>query len=149
MHSLFNILYTLCLQEWSCRDHQTWKLIISYSKAFKSFSHSWKLASDATSGSFEPKCNKHNLNKTEKVSLANKNRPGGDLEKICWMEMSMCLQISFELSNTETKKRNQEHLQLGKEDEHRSGKSCRRCCAGGDNKNSADVVGVFLLLQQM
>lgn len=34
---------------------------------FKSFSHSWKLASDATSGSFEPKCDKHNLNKTESL----------------------------------------------------------------------------------
>lgn len=28
-----------------------------------------------------------------KVSLANKNRSGGDLEKIYWMHMSMCLQI--------------------------------------------------------
>lgn len=96
MHSLFNILYTLCLHEWSCRDHKTWKLIISYSKLFKSFSHCWKFASDATSGSFEPKCDKHNLNKTESLlskKKPNKNRPGGDLEKIYWMEMSMCLQI--------------------------------------------------------
>lgn len=92
MHSLFNILYTLCLHEWSCRDHKTWKLIISYSKVFKSFSHSWKFASDATSGSFEPKCESITSTK-EKVSLANKNRPGGDLEKIYWMEMSMRLQI--------------------------------------------------------
>lgn len=92
MHSLFNILYTLCLHEWSCRDHKTWKLIISYSKVFKSFSHSWKFASDATSGSFEPKSESTTSTK-QKVSLANKNRPGGDLEKIYWMEMSMCLQI--------------------------------------------------------
>lgn len=92
MHSLFNILYTLCLQEWSCRDHKTWKLIISYSKVFKSFSHSWKFASDATSGSFELKC-ESTTSTEQKVSLANKNRPGGDLEKIYWMEMSMCLQI--------------------------------------------------------
>lgn len=55
----------------------------------------------------------------------------------------------LELSYTETKKRNQEHLQLGKEDEHRTGNSCRRCCPGGDNKSSADVVGVFLTLQQL
>lgn len=92
MHSLFNILYTLCLHKWSCRDHRTWKLIISYSKVFKSFSHSWKFASDATSGSFEPKSESTTSTK-QKVSLANKNRPGGDLEKIYWMEMSMCLQI--------------------------------------------------------
>lgn len=52
-----------------------------------------------------------------------------------------------ELSNAETKKRNQEHLQLGKEYEHRTGNSCRKCCPGGNNKSSADVVGVFLVLQ--
>lgn len=73
MHSLFNILYTLCLHEWSCRDHKTRKLIISYSKVFKSFSHSWKFASDATSGSFELKCESTTSTK-QKVSLANKKQ---------------------------------------------------------------------------
>lgn len=57
----------------------------------------------------------------------------------------------LELSNAETKKRNQKHLQLGKEDwaGNRTGKSCRRCCPGGDNKSSADVVGFFSVLQQL
>lgn len=147
MHSLFNILYTLCLHEWSCRDHKTWKLIISYSKLFKSFSHCWKFASDATSGSFEPKCDKHNLNKTESLlskkqkqnQKQTRRRLGKDL-------LNGDVHVSsdlLELSNAETKKRNQEHLQLGKEDEHRTGNSSRRCCPGSDNKSSADVSGVF------
>lgn len=55
----------------------------------------------------------------------------------------------LELSNAETKKRNQEHLQLGKEDEHRAAKSCRRRCPGGDSKSSADVVGLLLVLQHL
>lgn len=95
MHSLFNILYTLCLHEWSCRDHQTWKLIISYSKVFKCSNPSptagsWPVMQQV--GALNPSV----INTTStklKVSLANKNRPGGDLEKIYWMEMSMCLQI--------------------------------------------------------
>lgn len=53
----------------------------------------------------------------------------------------------LELSNAETKKRNQKHLQLGKEDW--AGNSCRRCCPGCDNKSSADVVGFFSVLQQL
>lgn len=36
---------------------------------------------------------KHNLNKTESLLSKKKTRPGGDLEKIYWMEMSMCVQI--------------------------------------------------------
>lgn len=54
----------------------------------------------------------------------------------------------LELSNAETKKRNQEHLHLGKEDEHRAGKSCKRCCPGS-SQSSADVVGLLLVLQHL
>ena len=45
--------------------------------------------------------------------------------------------------SAETEKRNQEHLQLRKEDAHRTGNSCRRCCRDGDIKSSADGCWAF------
>lgn len=44
----------------------------------------------------------------------------------------------LDLSNAETEKRNQEYLQLRKEDAHRTENSCSRCYPDGDIKGSAD-----------
>lgn len=54
----------------------------------------------------------------------------------------------LDLSNAETEKRNQEYLQLRKEDAHRTENSCRRCYPDGDIKGSADGcwVGFFFVL---
>lgn len=114
---LINILYTWCLHEWSCSAHKTWKLIISYAKTFKSFSHRWSFVIDATSGSFEPKCDKHDL--TETLSLLHKSKQTGRrLVKGLWNGNVHVSSDLLELSNAETEKRNQEYLQLRKEDAH-------------------------------
>lgn len=140
---LINILYTLCLHEWSCSDHKTWKLIISYSKTFKSFSHRWSFATDATSGSFEPKCDKPNLTKT--VGLLSKYKQAG--RRLVQGLSNGNVHVSsdlLDLSNAETEKRNQEYLQSRKEDAHRTENICRRCYVDGDSCWG----GVFFVLQQ-
>lgn len=134
---LINILYTLCLHEWSYSDHKTWKLIISYSKTFKSFSHGWSFAIDTTSGSFEPKCDKHDLTKT--LSLLSKQKQTG--RRLVKGLSNGNVHVSsdlLELSNAETEKRNQDYRQLRKEDGYKTENSCRRCYPDGDIKGSAD-----------
>lgn len=51
--------------------------------------------------------------------------------------------VSSDLLNAETEKRNQEYLQLRKEDARRTENHCRRCYPDGDIKGSADDCWVF------
>lgn len=51
----------------------------------------------------------------------------------------------LDLSNAETEKRNEEYLQLRKEDAHRTENSCRRCYPDSDIKGSADGCWGFFL----
>lgn len=52
--------------------------------------------------------------------------------------------VSSDLLNAETEKRNQEYLQLRKEDAHRTDNHCRRCYPDGAIEGSADGCWVFL-----
>lgn len=53
--------------------------------------------------------------------------------------------MSSDLLNAETEKRNQEYLQLRKEDAHRTENCCRRRYPDGDIKGSADGCWGFFL----